>query len=414
MEFEKHLEKYLSKDDISLLLKALLDKPYHALIINPYKIDKETLLKEYPLLIPHPIIENAFLYDKETYDLGKSLWHELGAFYLQEPSAMLPAYFLDIDKGDIILDMCAAPGGKSIQTSFKIKEEGIIISNDLSSIRQSATLENIERLGLGNIIITSLDFEKHYDKFLNYFSKIILDAPCSGSGMFRKDEKMRDDWNIEKVYKYSGIQKRLINIAYQMLKPGGEMIYSTCSFSYEEDEEVVQYLIDHSDAEVIDLPQNKMFYQSAEKMGIHLFPHLFKGEGHYLIKIKKPGTLINDKKFTKKEIRYGENKFISYLDLLEKKNIYIIRNGIKKSMFKGQYECYEHHYARSVNNFHSVVELDKNETISYINGQQLNHYSKYKGEVLLKYQNMNIDFAKTDGQVIKNRYPKGLRKLIND
>ena len=147
-----------------------------------------------------------------------------------------------------VLDLCAAPGGKTVQASMALNKTGLLISNDLSHQRAGLILQNVERLGLGNIVITNNDFSLIYKDYQEHFDKIILDAPCSGSGMFRKQREMEDDWSYQKVLKFAEIQKELIRIAYFMLKPGGKLIYSTCSFSKEEDEDVVEELLNNSDA----------------------------------------------------------------------------------------------------------------------------------------------------------------------
>ena len=132
-------------------------------------MSEETLLKIYPSLKRHPVVKNAFIYDKNELDLGKSIYHELGCFYLQEPSAMLPAYLLNPSKDDLVLDLCAAPGGKSIQASLLMENKGLIISNDISRNRVLAVLENAERLGRGNLVISNNDFSTIYTRFNNTF-----------------------------------------------------------------------------------------------------------------------------------------------------------------------------------------------------------------------------------------------------
>ena len=243
MEFLNHLKTYLSNQEIKALEDSLNESSKHALLLNTNKMNEEQLLSLFPNLIRHPIVKNAYLYNKDEYDLGKSVFHALGCFYLQEPSAMIPAYLLNPKPGELVLDLCAAPGGKSMQASLLMNNEGLIISNDLSKQRAFSISENAERLGRGNLLITNNDFSLIYQKYQNSFDKIILDAPCSGSGMFRKESKMEDDWSYQKVLKFAEIQKQLILMSYSMLKPGGKMVYSTCSFSYEEDEEVIDYLL---------------------------------------------------------------------------------------------------------------------------------------------------------------------------
>ena len=200
MDFQTHLKKYLSDEQIAKLLDSLNGFDKHALLLNTDKMSEEALLKLYPSLEKHPIVKNGFLYDKNALQLGKSVLHELGAFYLQEPSAMLVSYLLNPEPNSFMLDLCAAPGGKSVQSSLLMNGTGLIISNDISYPRAKIIKENAERMGLSNLLIISNDFSKLYLKYQNSFDSIILDAPCSGSGMFRKNDLMKQDWSINKVY----------------------------------------------------------------------------------------------------------------------------------------------------------------------------------------------------------------------
>ena len=410
MDFYEHLKTYLTNQEIALLETSLNEKSKHALLLNTEKMSQEQLLNEYPTLIKHPIVKNAFLYDKDELDLGKSIYHELGCFYLQEPSAMLPAFLLNPQQGDLVLDLCAAPGGKSMQASLLMENKGLIIANDIAKNRAFAISENAERLGRGNLLIVSNDFSSIYDRFLNTFDKIILDAPCSGSGMFRKEDKMSQDWSYQKVLKYADIQKDLIIMCYRMLKPGGKMVYSTCSFSYEEDEEVVNYLLNKTDAVLQDIPESSLYYQSKNGRGIHLLPFLFPGEGHYIAIINKPGTLVKkdpDSYYAKQE-KYGEYLF-SISEPFNTKNLNVIRYGVKVGQIDKNDIRYDYHYARFIKDFNQEIEISKDELLAYYRGETINK-GIAKGYVLLKYHGINVDIAKSDGRIIKNRLPKGLRK----
>lgn len=420
MDFSSHLKSYLTDEEINKLNDSLSLESKHAVLLNTNKMSDERFLSLFPDVAKHPIVPHAYLYNKGIYNLGKSVYHTLGCFYIQEPSAMVPAYLLGAQEDDLILDMCAAPGGKTIQTSFNLNNTGLIISNDLSKSRTSAILENVERLGLGNIVITNNDLSKIYKNHLNTFDRIILDAPCSGSGMFRKEDKMKDDWSYQKVLKFSEIQKELIHIAYAMLKPGGTMCYSTCSFSEEEDENVVEHLLSTSDAELIKL-ENKLFYINQKKpLGIHLFPHIFPGEGHYICLIKKPGNSV---KKSQKEI-IKSNKFG-----LQFKNIYqfgqylfglnfdynfkdfnIVRLGVKIGELIGKEIRYDYHYSHYVKDMQSIA-LNEETLKLYFNGNTL-PANNLKGYYLLKYQDINVDITKSDGHLIKNHFPKSLRHKI--
>lgn len=411
MDFLSHLKKYLSEEEINKLDSSLKEKSEHALLLNTEKMNEETLLSIYPSLKRHPIVKNAFIYDKNVLDLGKSIYHELGCFYLQEPSAMLPAFLLDPEDDDVVLDLCAAPGGKSMQASLLMHNKGLIVSNDISKQRTFAIVENAERLGRGNLLITNNDFSLIKDKFINTFDKIILDAPCSGSGMFRKENKMLEDWSYQKVLKFAEIQKSLILIAYSMLKPGGTMVYSTCSFSYEEDEEAIDYLLNNSDAELVPIPDNFLFYKSKNSgHGIHLFPFLFPGEGHYIALIKKPGTLVKKekKKPYLEQVKYGDYLF-NIGESFNTKSLNVIRCGVKVGQVDKNDIRYDYHYARFKNDFEPSLEINQDQLIKYYQGETIN--TPYpKGYVMIKYQGINVDIAKSDGRIIKNRLPKGLRK----
>ena len=419
MTFIEHLKKYLSEDEISKLIDSLNENDKHALLLNTRKLSEEKLLSFYPHLEKHPIVKNGYLYDKNEYQLGKSIFHELGAFYLQEPSAMLVSYLLDPKPNQIVLDLCAAPGGKTVQASYLMNDTGLIVSNDLSYPRAKIIKENAERLGLGNLLILSNDFVNLYTKYINTFDAIILDAPCSGSGMFRKNDLVKEDWSYNKVLKFAEIQKELISYAYQMLKPGGELIYSTCSFSYEEDEEVCQYLLDNSDATIMPFESNLYFYQSKDKIGIHLFPYLFPGEGHYICLFRKPGELKSSENKEKKKPQLFEGKYlhkygeVSYLSNIEFNinNLNVIRNGVKLGEILKDDIKYDLHYARNISSFKNELEISKEQTLKYLKGESLDIVYP-KGYVLLKYESVNIDIAKSDGRIIKNRYPKYLRKSL--
>ena len=220
MDFYDHLKQSLPLDEANKLIESLDEEDFHAVLLNTNKISDEEFVNEFTHVTPHPYVKHAYIYDKNEYPLGKHLYHELGYYYLQEPSAMIVSSLIDFKENDFVLDLCAAPGGKTIQASFKMNNKGLIISNDLSESRARLISNNLERLGLNNVIIINNDFSKIFTSFNEAFDKIILDAPCSGSGMFRKHSLMKEDWSINKVLKFADIQKELISYAYFMLKPG--------------------------------------------------------------------------------------------------------------------------------------------------------------------------------------------------
>ena len=420
MDFISHLKTYLDDSEISLLMDSLKEENMHGVLLNTRKMDDETFLSLFPDVKKHPIVPHAYIYNKGIYNLGKSIYHTLGCFYLQEPSAMVPAYLLNTEEDDLILDMCAAPGGKTVQTSFRLNDTGLIISNDLSRQRCSSIVENVERLGLGNIVITNNDLSKIYQNHINTFDRIILDAPCSGSGMFRKEDKMMQDWSYNKVLKFSEIQKELILIAYDMLKPGGTLCYSTCSFSEEEDEDVIEYLLSNREV-TVEKTEGELFYINKKKpYGIHLFPHIFPGEGHYICVLKKPGNSVKRKE---KSLVRGNKYNLEFQNILHFgeylfglnypynfKDFDVVRMGVKIGEIIHDEIRFDYHYSHYTNKLQKY-ELDDGALKLYFNGNTISSTIS-KGYYLLTYKGINVDISKADGRMIKNHLPKVLRRKI--
>ena len=416
MDFKTHLNKYLKEDEIKSLISSFSNEDRKAIYVNRNKISDEKLLELFPNLKPHPVVPGGFLYNKDEYELGKKIYHELGAYYIQEPSAMLVAHFLDAKPGERVLDLCAAPGGKTIQTALKMQNEGLIIANDLSKSRANILLSNIERLGISNTVVTSYDFKEFYKDFECYFDKIILDAPCSGSGMFRKSEEMKNDWTYEKVLKNAAIQKELIEMCYFMLKEGGTIVYSTCSYSYEEDEEVIEHLLSKTDAKLISIPSFKGEFRSRKyPETVHLFPHLFEGEGHYIALINKPGLLQCSKlhpttlvRFSEGKGKYKETHYFKLTDTLDEKFLkHSLRPGLFYETNINGKKMLTHHLSRCLDATKSIP-LNKEEVIKYVKGETLNKKCP-DGYHFVSYMDMNIGVVYSINGVLKNFYPKGLR-----
>lgn len=429
MDFEEHLKKYLSDEEIQKLIDSFSSKETKSIIINTNKIDEKFILEHFPLLKKHPFVKNCYLYDENIYHLGKHIFFEQGLYYIFEPCSSLVNYFLNPQKEDIVLDLCAAPGGKSSHLAILKENKGIIISNEISKERSLILSSNIERMGFSNVIVTNNTID-YFKNFKETFDKIILDAPCSGSGMFRKEIKMKEDWTYSKVLSLQKIQKELILKAYDLLKDGGEMIYSTCSFSYEEDEEVIQYLIENTNCEIVPLEESKYFYKSKANLGIHLFPFLFEGEGHYICKIKKPGQInisspLNKKKLNlyeeiRKELNINDGYIYNFSNIyyylpqyFDFKNLHIIRGGLKL----GTQEKYgfevDHALSHYLTNFSNQCELTIQEAKDYIEGKIILKNNK-EGTILLTYLNNPLGFGKQVKNRINNKYPKGLRKANLD
>lgn len=293
--FLQEMKKLLG-DEYSDYLKHFEQTPLKSLRVNDRKIparDFGLLMREKAgiTLDPVPWIPNGFYYP-DDFEASKHPFYYGGLYYIQEASAMTPAHLLPVEPGDMVLDLCAAPGGKSTELGVKLNGTGLLFANDLSSSRAKALVKNLERFGLSNICVTGEAPKRLADAWPEFFHKILVDAPCSGEGMFRKDGDMVKAWQQKGPDFYAPIQKELLKTAYKMLQPGGYLLYSTCTFAAAENEEVIDdFLGTHQDMALTSLPDIE---GAARGIGmpeaIRLFPHRIKGEGHFTALLQKAGS----------------------------------------------------------------------------------------------------------------------------
>ena len=243
IEFEEKMQDLLG-GEYNDYLKCYEEPRHYGLRVNTSKISIDRFLEIAPWpLRPIPWIENGFYYDGEKEQPAKHPYYFAGLYYIQEPSAMTPANVLPVEEGDIVFDMCAAPGGKSTELGAKLNGSGLLVTNDISNSRAKALLKNVEVFGIPNVYVVSEDPKNIQPGFNEFFDKILIDAPCSGEGMFRKDNKLIKSWEKTGPEFYAKIQRDIILTGADMLKPGGKMLYSTCTFSKLEDEETVRDII---------------------------------------------------------------------------------------------------------------------------------------------------------------------------
>lgn len=263
---------------------------WYGLRVNTKKISVEDFLKISPFsLEPIPWIENGFYYDGEKVSPGKHPYYSAGLYYLQEPSAMTPANRLPIEAGDRVLDLCAAPGGKATELGAKLKDTGILIANDISNSRAKGLLKNLELFGIGNMMVLSEEPSQLQPHFFEYFDKILIDAPCSGEGMFRKEKKMQKAWEEHGPEFFVKIQKNILQEASLMLKPGGKILYSTCTFDRRENEAMIEeFLASHSNFSLGTMKGYEGFTPGTNlNSTFRIYPHKMKGEGHFLALLEK-------------------------------------------------------------------------------------------------------------------------------
>ena len=417
--------KELLMDEYDDFIKSYDEPKTTGLRINTLKINKEELLNlNLYNLTPIPWADEGFYYDEEVDRPGKSPLHESGAYYLQEPSAMSVVPHLDIKEGDKVLDMCAAPGGKSTYILSKLNDTGLLVSNEINSTRIRALGENLERFGARNCIITNTDSNNLRKVFTGYFDKIVIDAPCSGQGMFRKDEVAIEDWSYAKVLECQSIQKEIIRDGYDMLKNGGVLVYSTCTFAKEENEDVInEFISEYENAKLIEMQR--------------IWPHKVSGEGHFVakiqklenedcnvkyIKIKNNDKEVKDyREFEKKflnisvESRFdirGENLYLLPEEHPDTKKLKVLRYGLhlgmlKKNRFEPSHALSHYLKMEDVKNVENF-SIQDNKILDYLRGNTI-ETGKSRGWVLVCVEGIGLGWGKESNGILKNHYPKGLR-----
>jgi len=261
-------------------LKSYEQPRQFGLRVNRLKISVEDFLKISPFkLTPIPWTVDGFYYN-ETERPAKHPFYHAGLYYLQEPSAMAPVNVLDPQPGQTVLDLCACPGGKTLQIAAALGGHGTIVANDISTSRIKALVRNLEMAGVTNALVINESEEKLGARFHSVFDSILIDAPCSGEGMFRKDSKALEAWSNQVPGHFRSIQDSLLDQAAKMLKPGGRLAYSTCTFNRQENEWALDaFMARHSEFSKLQ-PAPKLGLDTRTGYG-RLWPHLHEGEGHF-------------------------------------------------------------------------------------------------------------------------------------
>lgn len=438
-------------------LASFDEERVYGLRVNTLKITPEEFASRTSMELESvPWIPNGFYYKGEERP-SKEPDYYAGLYYLQEPSAMTPASRLPITPGDRVLDLCAAPGGKSTELGARLKGRGVLVSNDISNSRAKALLKNLELWGIANLYVTSEEPGKLADTYGAYFDKILIDAPCSGEGMFRKDETAVTEWSPENVCRCAGRQQEILENAAMMLKPGGRLVYSTCTFAPEEDEQAIgRFLEAHPEFTLEETPDYPGLSHGVPAWGagvtdgiektVRIWPHRTEGEGHYAALLRKTGepesvkrkypASMKDKKLLAvyedfcKEIfiepkkwtadstmtMFGDQLYRTPEEMVDFKGLRVLRPGLQMGEFKKN--RFEPSHALALALHPSEVKQNVNlsadapETAAYLRGEtiQLSEEDAGKGWCLVSVDGYSLGWGKKSGGTLKNHYPKGLRK----
>ena len=391
-------------------------------------------------LRPIPWCPTGYYYDPETRP-GLHPWHAAGAFYLQEPSAMAPAELLDPQPGERVLDLCAAPGGKTTQLAGKMAGRGILVCNEIHPKRAAILASNVERMGIANALVLNEHPARLAERFGGYFDRILVDAPCSGEGMFRKHDAAGEDWSPETVAMCARRQAEILDSAAGMLRPGGRLVYSTCTFSPEENEgSVTAFLERHPDYRVEALsapgfsagcPQWANREPSLANT-FRLWPHRLRGEGHFAAVLRREGEtsriecptqapaelpkavslLLEELGIVPPDgipVRFGERVFLAPPELPVLRGLKVLRPGLELAELRGSLAVPAHALALWTSRAAVCYDLHADDAVcaAYLRGQTLP--TDARGWTLVRVDGMSLGWGKASVGVLKNHYPKGLR-----
>ena len=414
-------------DEYEDFLRALERPRAVALRFNPLKGENPQL----PFVgDPVPWEPEGFYYDPESRP-GLHVYHEAGVYYLQEASAMSPVALLDPQPGERVCDLCAAPGGKTTQIAGRMMGVGFLLCNEWSPKRAKILSRNIERMAVANALVTNEDTAVLAKRFAGQFDKVLIDAPCSGEGMFRKEEAAVTDWSQETVEMCARRQREILVSAAALVAAGGRLVYSTCTFAPEENEQTVaDFLEKHPEftPEAVEAP----WFTPAGTGMFRLWPHKLLGEGHFVAVLRKTGGGERDvpeekdgklpKEWTAfakdlkislpagKAISFGQSLFWAPAEMPEIKGVKVLRPGLELGEVKKDRFEPAHALALWLKNADNTVTFppESAEMQAYLRGEIVP--AKCRGWTLVKAGDYAIGWGKGDGNILKNHYPKGLRR----
>ena len=372
----------------------------------------------------------GYYYDPESRP-GLHPYHEAGVYYLQEASAMAPVALLDPQPGERICDLCAAPGGKTTQIAGRMAGQGLLLCNEINPKRAKILSRNIERMGVGNALVTNEHPQRLAQQYAGLFDRVLIDAPCSGEGMFRKEEAAVTDWSPETVEMCARRQAEILDSGAMLVKPGGRLVYSTCTFAPQENEEAIAaFLQRHPEftPEQVEAP----WFTAGENGSFRMWPHKLLGEGHFAAVLRKnageesdclenPGEKLPKEwlEFAKEmEIKLPEGKAIIFgsslywvnAELPSLRGIKVMRPGLELGeLKKGRFEP-AHALALWLRTAAKTQDhsADSLQIKAYMHGETIP--TTQKGWCLVSVDGYSLGWGKGDGNCLKNHYPKGLRR----
>lgn len=427
--------------------EALIDEEaFRGLRVNRLKVSDDELKKLLKIdMNKTPFCDNGYYIDNSISGLGNNPLHHAGAFYLQEPSAMSAVTALDVRSDDFVLDLCAAPGGKSTQIAEKLSNEGLLVSNEIVAQRARILASNIERLGITNAVVTNSSSDVLCSELSGFFDKVLVDAPCSGEGMLRREENAVKEWQLSNHEMCKIRTESILDNAAMALKIGGILVYSTCTLSAEENEQTIaEFVKRHPEFELeeISTPFGRKAYnwlcdnEDIEKARRILY--MDGGEGHFVARLKKNALsdefcyvdlyknadkipiaeqFLSDNFIMSDELHrlhlINDNVYIYPENCPVLNKIRIVKCGVLAGkIIKNRFEpAHDLYISRNSTQVKNIVDfdVDSSEILKFLHGDVIP--CDKKGYVAVAVNGIITGFGKASGGQLKNHYPKGLRIL---
>lgn len=434
-DFIERMKSYLG-DEFDLFLKSFDDENIRAFNVNNKYISSSDFRSIFNYEIKEiPYLDSSYYLLEKEAKMGFHPLHHAGAFYMQDPGAMMPINSVDIPSDALVLDLCSAPGGKAIQMALKL-HNGAIISNEIDSQRARILYSNIERMGLDNVVVTNNKPSDFLPYFTGCFDAVIVDAPCSGEGMFRKYSNAISEWSLDNVRLCADRDKEILDVASKLLKKDGVLIYSTCTYAREENEDMVEYLINNYSFKSLDINKSlkEYLHEGFLPNTYRFYPHIANGEGQFLSVLKKcDGDLSNNLRVVKKYDKVNEfvdfcNKYMtkSITNIIRKNNdlyycvlpfelngLRVLNYGVKLGEVFNKRFIPNHNFFKAFSSsFKSKLELDYNDplVLKYLHGEQI-EADVIDGFGVLFINGIPLGGYKASRGVLNNYYPKGLRNF---
>ena len=410
-------------DGLDRFLRAMDEPAVRGIRFNPLKPCAENSRWMTGDRIPW---ENNGRYLPDDETPGRTIWHEAGAFYLQDPAAMIPVNVLDPKPGETILDLCSAPGGKATQIGCALQGEGLLVCNEIVPKRAMILSRNIERIGIANSIVTGARPDLLAARWKNGFDAVLADAPCSGEGMFRRDPETRNEWTPEQASGCAQRQREILNAAAELVRPGGRLVYSTCTFNPEENENMIRWFLD-SHPEWESVPFRLPEIDGSGGM-FTCYPHRTRGEGQFAALLRKGGNSglrrnpdsTLPKVSPKDAVRFSDafpglpeathlfGSILIHADALpDLKGIPVYRIGLHLGELRDKYCIPDHAAAYQAASSCRTADVDADTACRYMAGETVS--ADVSGWTVVTCKGMPLGWGKGSGGTVKNHYPKGLR-----